>query len=91
MGKPYSPDPDEDSAIERGVSQDPDNPKWTDEDFPRSRRTADIPELRDLFEARRESNELFFDAEVADRLQAQGPDDWRARANAILRKAVGLD
>lgn len=90
MGKPYSADPDEDAAIARGIAQDPDNPEWTAEDFARARRSRDIPELRGLFDEQPVANALLVDAEVVARLKAQGPD-WTTRANAILRKAVGLD
>jgi uncharacterized protein (DUF4415 family) len=91
----------EEAVIQAGIAQDPDNPEWTEEDFARARPAREVLP-RGLYEAlvreserrrsgggqaRRVSRRL--DAEVVERLRAGGRG-WQARANAILRKAVGL-
>ncbi len=84
--KPARPYTDEDLA------EVLDNPEWTDEDFARARPAREVlpPALFEaLVEGQKRAAPLKLDPDVAEALQAGG-DDWQARANAILRKAVGL-
>jgi len=81
---------------------DEESPEWTDEDFARARPAADIPELAGILrrhgrlgrpplpeEARKRRVTLCLDADVLERLKAGGRG-WQTRANAALRRALGL-
>ncbi len=47
------PTPEEDARIQRGISEDPDNPEWTEEDFARAVPAASI--MPAVFMAEREA------------------------------------
>jgi uncharacterized protein (DUF4415 family) len=72
---------EEDRAITEDALADPDNPPLDDEFFSRRGR----PPL----ENPKQAVKLRLDADVVSRLRAGGKG-WQTRANAILRKAVGL-
>lgn len=73
--------PEEDRAITEDALADPDNPPLDDEFFARRGR----PPL----ENPKQAIKLRLDADLVARLRASGPG-WQTRANAMLRKAVGL-
>ena len=100
--QPIRPTPEEDAKINQGIAEDPDSPELTDEDFARMRPVWDFPDLvADLQkhghlgrpplapEARKKRVTLHLDPDVLDRLKADGKG-WQTRANAALRKALGL-
>jgi uncharacterized protein (DUF4415 family) len=105
-GKPTSlPGMAEDPAPFRRLrpdEPDEDTPEWTDEDFARAKPVWDYPDLveflqkngqlgrRPLPEGERKKRvTLYLDPDVLDRLKAEGKG-WQTRANAALRKALGL-
>lgn len=71
----------------------------TAEDFALFRPTSDFPELVEILrrhgrpvlppEARKRRVTMYLDPDVLDRLKADGRG-WQTRANAALRKALGL-
>lgn len=74
--------PEEDRAITENALADPDNPPLDDAFFARKGRPPlDNPKERVT---------IRLDGDVVDRLRASGPG-WQTRANAMLRKAVGLE
>ena len=72
---------EEDRAITEDALADPDNPPLDDAFLARRGR----PPL----ESPKQAIKLRLDADVVARLKAGGPG-WQTRANAMLRKAVGL-
>jgi uncharacterized protein (DUF4415 family) len=81
---------------------DEDTPEWTDEDFARAKPVWDYPELVEFLqkhgqlgrrpmpeEQRKKRVTLYLDPDVLARLKADGKG-WQTRANATLRKALGL-
>jgi len=81
------PTPAENAEIERGIAADPDTWVMSDEEFATAARGREHPSLAAWLDQRAT---LAVDPAVAARLKAEGPD-WEKRANAILRRAVGLD
>ena len=84
------------------IDEDGEVRELTAEDFKLFRPTAEIPELVDLLtrngkwgrpplppEARKKRVTLHLDPDVLDRLKSEGKG-WQTRANAALRKALGL-
>jgi uncharacterized protein (DUF4415 family) len=73
---------------------DADNPEWTREKFARSKRLADIPELRALINKgrgpqktpTRELISIRVPGEVVAAMRASGPG-WQTRASEALRQA----
>ncbi|MBN9308459.1 MAG: BrnA antitoxin family protein [Devosia sp.] len=89
---------EEEARIQRGIAEDPDNPEWTAEDFRNAKPFPQVfPELAKSIRERgitvvgdpKVTDVVVLDPDVAKKLQSEGKD-WRERANAILRKAVGL-
>jgi uncharacterized protein (DUF4415 family) len=79
-----------------------DHPEWTEEDFKRARPAREVlpPSFFEELEKRRRARgaqraptkklvSLRLDPDVLEKLRASGPG-WQGRANAALRKAVGL-
>lgn len=96
------PTPEEDEAINRGIAADPDTHEWTDEDFARARPVWDFPDLVETLQAhgklgrpplpaadRKERVTLHLDPDVLAELRKDGRG-WQTRANAALRRALGL-
>lgn len=92
------PTDEEEAAIQRGIAQDPDSPEWTEADFRAARPAAEVMPhlLAQLTPPRRRGPQrqprkrlvsLRLDAEVIERLRAEGPG-WQVRANALLRRAL---
>jgi uncharacterized protein (DUF4415 family) len=81
---------------------DEDTPEWTDEMFARAKTIWDFPDLVEIFQKsgqlgrrpmpedqRKKRVTLYLDPDVLARLKADGKG-WQTRANATLRKALGL-
>ena len=98
------PTAEEDAAIAAGIAEDPDNPELTAEWFARARPAREVlPELigaeaaaellrprgRPVKPDRKVDVKLRIDPDVVQRLR-EGGKGWQTRANAILRKGVGL-
>ena len=100
--QPIPPTPEEDAEINRGIAEDDENPEWTAEDFARAKPVWDYPELVEFLQKhgqlgrrpmpedqRKKRVTLYLDPDVLARLKADGKG-WQTRANATLRKALGL-
>ena len=96
------PTDEEDAEITRAAESDPDNPPWTDEEWARARPVTDFPEIADILrrhgklgrpplpEAERKQRvTLYLDRDIVAALKADGKG-WQTRANAALRKALGV-
>ena len=96
------PTPAEDAAINKGIAEDPDTHELDDAWFARARPIWDFPDLvADLQkhghlgrpplppENRKQRVTLYLDPDVLARLKADGKG-WQTRANAQLRKGLGL-
>lgn len=97
---PHSPE--EEAAINRGIAEDPDNPEWTEADFARAKPVWAFPDLVETLQKhgklgrpplpeaeKKQRVTLHLDPDVLARLKADGKG-WQTRANAALRKALGL-
>ena len=97
MGKSLR-EPDTDPASE----PDEENPEWTAETFARARPVWDFPELVAVLKAngklgrpplpdiaKKQRVTLYLDPDLLAKLKADGKG-WQTRANAALRKALGL-
>lgn len=97
---PHSPE--EEAAINRGIAEDPDNPEWTEADFVRAKPVWAFPDLVEILQKhgklgrpplpkaeKKQRVTLHLDPDVLARLKADGKG-WQTRANAALRKALGL-
>ena len=88
------PSLEEEAAIQRGISGDPDAPELTDAQLAAMRPAASVvPQL-----VRRRGKEIApakvpvairLDADVVQALRSSGPG-WQSRANALLRVALNL-
>lgn len=72
--------PEEDARLTAAAAADPDNPPADDLIRRRGRPPAERPKV---------AVKLRLDPDVVERLKQDGPG-WQTRANAALRKAVGL-
>jgi uncharacterized protein (DUF4415 family) len=92
------PTPAEEAAIQRGITQDPDNPELTDEWFAEARPASEVmpPELyAELTKRHRGPGKkpkkvlltMRLDRDIVERLRASGRG-WQTRANDALRKAL---
>ncbi|HEY0834574.1 MAG TPA: BrnA antitoxin family protein [Azospirillum sp.] len=90
--------PEEDAAINAGISRDPDSPELSDTDVARMRPAADV--VPDVVARHRHPRgpqkaptkqlvSLRLDREVIERFKSGGPG-WQVRMNEALRKASGL-
>jgi uncharacterized protein (DUF4415 family) len=93
---------DEDVAITAAALSDPDAPPMTDEELDRLRPVWDFPDLVTLLQShgklgrpplpedqRKKRVTLHLDPDVLAALKADGKG-WQTRANAALRRALGL-
>lgn len=99
--KPYRIDisDEEEARIQGGISADPENPEWTEEDFRNARPFSEVfPELAESIRRSRgrppsenpkQQVTLRLDADVVAKFRAGGPG-WQSRINSALRKAAGL-
>lgn len=87
MGKPLKAD-----------TPDAENPEWTDEDFARAKPLDAYPDLARIVrqgrpplpeEDKKQRVTIYLDRDVVERLK-EGGKGWQTRANAKLRKALGL-
>ncbi len=98
----HIPDADEDAAINKGIAEDPDTFELDDEWFARARPVWEFPELVETLqrhghlgrpplppEARKQRVTMHLDPDVLAVLKAGGKG-WQTRANAALRRALGL-
>jgi uncharacterized protein (DUF4415 family) len=97
------PTADEVDAIERGITQDPDNPEWTEDDFRRARPAHEA--LSEIFgeenaeqllkrtpgrppkEDAKERITIRLDADILEWLKNQGPG-YQTKINTILRNEM---
>jgi uncharacterized protein (DUF4415 family) len=95
----------EEAAIQRGISQDPDSPGWTDADFARARPATEVlrehlsaaaakellrPRGRPKAATRKVAISLRVDAEVLEHFKRAG-GGWQTRMNETLRRAARRD
>lgn len=98
----HIPDAEEDAAINRGIAEDPDTFELDDDWFARARPVWEFPELVAQLqkhghlgrppmpaEDRKTRVTLYLDPDIIARLK-QGGKGWQTRANAELRRALGL-
>ena len=96
------PTPEEDAAINKAIAEDPDTHELVDEWFARAKPVWAFPELVAVLQhhgklgrpplAQAEKKQrvtLYLDPDVLAQLK-QGGKGWQTRANAALRKALGL-
>ena len=93
---------EEDAEITAAANSDPDNPVWTDEDFARAKPVWAFPELVAVLQHhgklgrpplpetdKKQRVTLYLDPDILASLKSDGKG-WQTRANAALRKALGL-
>ena len=82
----------------RSAKPDAENPEWSSEDFANAQPLNAFPELAQIIrqgrpalpaEARKQRVTMYLDREIVERLKADGRG-WQTRANAVLRKALGV-
>ncbi len=96
------PTPEEDAAINRGIAEDPDTHELDDEWFARAKPVWAFPELVEILQkhgklgrpplpdaSKKHRVTLYLDPDLLARLKQDGKS-WQTRANAALRKALGL-
>jgi uncharacterized protein (DUF4415 family) len=96
------PTPEEDAAINRGIAGDPDARELDAEWFAEARPVWDFPDLVEALQkegklgrpplppgARKQRVTMHLDPDVLAALRKDGRG-WQTRANAALRKALGL-
>ena len=91
------PTDEEDAQINRGISQDADNPELTAEDFLNAKPASVVaPELAAQRRVRGPQKaptkrlvSIRLDPDLIDRLKQDGPG-WQRRVNDMLRQAVGM-
>ena|SRR6188472_1209325 len=95
--KPPEISDEEEARIQAGITADPDNPEWTEEDFKNARPFAEVfPEWAASRRGRGLQKEptkvavsLRLTREVVERFKADGPG-WQTRMDEALKKAKGL-
>ncbi|MGB5069299.1 MAG: BrnA antitoxin family protein [Albidovulum sp.] len=77
---------------------DHENPEWTEADFARAKPAAAFPDLARILrqgrpplpeDAKKQRVTIYLDRDVVEGLK-KGGKGWQTRANAKLRKALGL-
>ena len=94
--------PEEDAAINRGITLDPDARELDDEWFARAKPVWAFPELVEILQkhgklgrpplieaVKKHRVTLYLDPDILAALKADGKG-WQTRANAALRKALNL-
>lgn len=94
--------PEEDAAINRGIAEDPDTFELDDAWFARAKPVSAFPELVAVLQhhgklgrpalpeaEKKQRVTLYLDPDVLASLK-QGGNGWQTRANATLRRALGL-
>ncbi len=97
------PNDQENTRINYGITQDEDNPEWSEEDFARSNRAQDVlPEIlghqnadyllkkkpgRPPIDNPKKRITVRLDADVVEWIKEQGPG-YQTRINTILRNAM---
>jgi uncharacterized protein (DUF4415 family) len=79
------PTPEEDAAITRAAEADPDSRPLSDEEW-RTMRPVRGPQRAPT----KVAVSIRLDADLVERLKSEGIG-WQSRANAMLRRAAGLD
>ena len=95
--KPPEISDEEEARIQAGITADPDNPEWTEEDFKNARPFAEVfPEWAASRRGRGPQKEptkvavsLRLTREVVERFKADGPG-WQTRMDEALKKAKGM-
>ena len=90
---------EEEAEIQAGIARDPDNPKWTEEDFRKAKPFAEVfPELAEKIEEMRRARgrpkletpkklvSLRLDQDVVEKFRATGKG-WQSRINDVLKRA----
>jgi uncharacterized protein (DUF4415 family) len=94
----HIPDDAEDAEITAAALSDPDNPPLGDDFFARAKPLSAFPELEKIIRPgrpplpegqRKKRVTLYLDPDVLARLK-EGGKGWQTRANAALRRALGL-
>ena len=98
----YIPSDAEDAELTAAAEADEENPEWTAEDFARAKPVWEFPELVAILQKhgklgrppmaaddKKHRVTLYLDPEIIARLK-QGGKGWQTRANAELRRALGL-
>ena len=93
---------DENARLTQAALDDEDNPPLTEAEFAEMRPVTDFPDLAEILrkagklgrpplpeDQRKQRVTLYLDRDVVARLRADGRG-WQTRANAALRKALGL-
>lgn len=89
--------PEEEAGIARALAEDPDAFELDDDWFARAKPLSAFPDLERIVKGRpplpaaerKRRVTLYLDPDVLDRLK-DGGKGWQTRANAALRKALGL-
>jgi uncharacterized protein (DUF4415 family) len=97
------PSPEEDAEINKGIAEDPDARELDDAWFAESKPVWEFPDLVKTLqkhgylgrppmppEQRKQRVTMHLDPDVLAALKADGKG-WQTRANAALRRALGLD
>jgi uncharacterized protein (DUF4415 family) len=88
--------PEEETAVQRGIALDPDNPELTDEDWATARPMAEaMPRLVEQYLRSRGRQKmptkvlisLRLDRDVVETLRASGRG-WQGRVNEMLKKSI---
>ncbi len=97
------PTPEEESAIQEGIAEDPDTWELTEEDFAQMRPAREVvPDIVEASESghlelldehepashREKRIGVWVEADLVDYYKARHPEDWRTHLNNALRRAT---
>ena len=99
------PTPEEESAIQDGIAEDPDTWELTEEDFARMCPASEVdPDIVEAHKRGRikmpdgqeskspiERVGVWIEADLVDYYKARHPEDWRTHLNDALRRATFSD